>query len=63
MKQKHCSKEWGFEKFVAKKTGRFVDAKTHKKKHLLKILKGKDTTELKSLEANTQTKHLPEKNS
>ena len=40
--------KWGCEKFMKKKTGRFVDAKTNKKEtHQAKDRKGKDTTELK----------------
>ena len=50
----------GFEKFVAKKTGRFVDAKPTKETHS-QDLKGKDTTEAQSPRQNTQTKHLPAK--
>ena len=53
------SKEWGFEKFIAKKTGRFIDAKANKKEtHQAKSRKGKDTTELKKPEAKYQNKAL-----
>ena len=39
---------WGCEKFMKKKTGRFVDAKTNKKEtHQAKDRKGNETTELK----------------
>lgn len=40
--------EWGFEKFIAKKTGRFVTATVDPKdKHQAKDRKGNDSTELK----------------
>src|SRR6056300_1608941 len=39
--------KWGCEKFMKKKTGRFVDANTNKKeKHQAKDRKGKDTAEI-----------------
>lgn len=42
------SKEWGFEKFVAKKTGRFVTSDTKpKESHQSVNRKGQDTAELK----------------
>ena len=51
--------EWGFEKFVAKKTGRFVDANTNKKeKHQAKDRKGKETTELKKPDPKYQNRAL-----
>ena len=50
---------WGCEKFIKKKTGRFVDAKTNKKeKHQAKDRKGKDTAELKKPDAQYQNKAL-----
>jgi hypothetical protein len=50
---------WGVEKFIKKKTGRFVDANTNKKeKHQAKDRKGKDTTELKKPDAKYQNKAL-----
>ena len=40
--------EWGCEKFMKKKTGRFIDTKTKpKESHQAKDRKGKDSTELK----------------
>jgi MoaA/NifB/PqqE/SkfB family radical SAM enzyme len=40
--------EWGCEKFMKKKTGRFIDAKTNKKEtHQAKDRKGNETTKLK----------------
>lgn len=54
----------GFEKFIAKKTGRFVDAKTNKKeKHQAKDRKGKDTAELKKPDAQYQNKALTKQES
>ena len=55
--------KWGVEKFMKKKTGRFVDAKTNKKEtHQAKDRKGKDTTEpQKALKKNIKTKLLPSK--
>ncbi len=45
---KKLSEEWGFEKFIAKKTGRFITAKSEKKdKHQAVDKKGNKTTELK----------------
>ena len=53
------AKEWGVEKFMKKKTGRFVDAKTNKKeKHQAKDRKGKDTAELKKPDEKYQNKAL-----
>ena len=49
--------KWGVEKFMKKKTGRFVDEKTNKKEtHQAKDRKGKDTTEPKARRKNIQTK-------
>jgi len=51
--------EWGFEKFIAKKTGRFVTAKTDaKEKHQAKDRKGKETTELKKPDLKYQNRAL-----
>ena len=51
--------EWGVEKFMKKKTGRFVDAKTNKKEtHQAKDRKGKNTTELKKPDTKYQNKAL-----
>jgi len=51
--------EWGCEKFMKKKTGRFVDAKTNKKeKHQAKDRKGKDSAELKKPDTKYQNKAL-----
>jgi len=51
--------EWGCEKFMKKKTGRFIDAKSNKKeKHQAKDRKGKDTAELKKPEEKYQNKAL-----
>jgi MoaA/NifB/PqqE/SkfB family radical SAM enzyme len=45
---RELSKSWGFEKFVAKKTGRFVTADSEKKEsHQAVNRKGQTTTELK----------------
>jgi len=42
------AKEWGFEKFIAKKTGRFVDANTNRKdSHQAVNRKGQKTSEIK----------------
>jgi len=50
---------WGCEKFMKKKTGRFIDAKTNKKeKHQAKDRKGKDTAEIKKPDAKYQNKAL-----
>ena len=58
------AKEWGFEKFVAKKTGRFVDAKTNKKEsHQAKDRKGKNTAEIKKPDAKYQNKALTKQES
>ena len=54
----------GCEKFIAKKTGRFVDAKTNKKEsHQAKDRKGKDTAELKKPDAKYQNKALTKQES
>jgi len=51
--------EWGFEKFVAKKTGRFVDANTNKKeKHQAKDRKGEETAEIKKPSKEYQNRAL-----
>ena len=51
--------KWGCEKFMKKKTGRFIDTKSNKKeKHQAKDRKGKDTAELKKPEAKYQNKAL-----
>ena len=53
------SKEWGFEKFVAKKTGRFITQDSKKKEtHQAKDRKGKDTAELKKPDEKYQNKAL-----
>jgi len=53
------AKEWGVEKFMKKKTGRFIDAKTNKKeKHQAKDRKGKDSAELKKPDTKYQNKAL-----
>ena len=53
------SKQKGFERFIAKKTGRFIDANSNKKeKHQAKNRKGQDTTTLKKPEAKYQNKAL-----
>ena len=53
------SKKLGFEKFVAKKTGRFVTAKTNaKQQHQAKDRKGNDTAELKKPKQEYQNKAL-----
>ena len=50
---------WGCEKFIKKKTGRFVDAKTNKKeKHQAKDRRGNDTAELKKPDTKYQNKAL-----
>ena len=51
--------EWGVERFMKKKTGRFIDTNSNKKeKHQAKDRKGKDTAELKKPEAKYQNKAL-----
>tara|TARA_B110000305_G_scaffold233967_1_gene291281 strand:- start:569 stop:1636 length:1068 start_codon:yes stop_codon:yes gene_type:complete len=51
--------KWGCEKFMKKKTGRFVDTNTNKKeKHQAKDRKGKDTAELKKPDTKYQNKAL-----
>ena len=53
------SKQWGFEKFVAKKTGRFINAKSDKKdKHQAKDKKGNNTAEIKKPDEKYQNKAL-----
>jgi MoaA/NifB/PqqE/SkfB family radical SAM enzyme len=53
------SKEWGFEKFVAKKTGRFVTANSEKKdNHQAVNRKGEKTAELKKPDDKYQNKAL-----
>jgi MoaA/NifB/PqqE/SkfB family radical SAM enzyme len=53
------SQQWGFEKFVAKKTGRFINAKSDKKdKHQAKDKKGNKTAEIKKPDAKYQNKAL-----
>ena len=55
---------WGCEKFIKKKTGRFVDAKTNKKEtHKAKDRKGNDTTELKKPKEEYQNKALTKQQS
>jgi len=50
---------WGCEKFMKKKTGRFIDTNSNKKeKHQAKDRKGKDTAELKKPDAKYQNKAL-----
>tara|TARA_B100000003_G_scaffold181927_1_gene174063 strand:- start:31 stop:1107 length:1077 start_codon:yes stop_codon:yes gene_type:complete len=49
------SKEWGFEKFVAKKTGRFITQDSKKKEtHQAVTKKGKTSTELKKPDSKYQ---------
>ena len=51
--------EWGCEKFIAKKTGRFITADSKKKEsHQAVNRKGKETTELKKPDAKYQNKAL-----
>lgn len=51
--------EWGVERFMKKKTGRFIDTNSNKKeKHQAKDRKGKDTAELKKPEEKYQNKAL-----
>ena len=53
------SKQWGFEKFVSKKTGRFVTAKSEKKEsHQAVDRKGNKTTEIKKPDEKYQNKAL-----
>jgi len=53
------AKEWGVEKFMKKKTGRFIDTNSNKKeKHQAKDRKGQDSAELKKPEAKYQNKAL-----
>ena len=56
---KKIANEWGFEKFVAKKTGRFVTSKTEKKdSHQAVSRKGQATTKLKKPDAKYQNRAL-----
>ena len=51
--------KWGCEKFMKKKTGRFIDTNSNKKeKHQAKDRKGKDTAELKKPDTKYQNKAL-----
>lgn len=51
--------EWGCEKFMKKKTGRFVDANTNKKEaHQAKNRKGQESTNLKKPDTKYQNKAL-----
>ncbi len=51
--------KWGVEKFMKKKTGRFIDTNSNKKeKHQAKSRKGKDTAELKKPKEKYQNKAL-----
>ena len=53
------AKEWGCEKFIPKKTGRFVTATSKKKdSHQAVNRKGNETTELRKPEAKYQNKSL-----
>ena len=53
------SKEWGFEKFVAKKTGRFITQDSKKKEtHQAVNKKGKASTELKKPDPKYQNKAI-----
>jgi MoaA/NifB/PqqE/SkfB family radical SAM enzyme len=53
------SKQWGFEKFVAKKTGRFITSTSKKKEsHQAVDRKGNETTELKKPDEKYQNKAL-----
>mgnify|MGYP001462893035 FL=1 len=55
----NLAKQWGCEKFIKKKTGRFVDAKTNKKEsHQAKNKKGKETAKLKKPDVKYQNKAL-----
>lgn len=56
---KALSKDWGFEKFVTKKTGRFVDANTNKKEqHQAVSRKGEETATLKKPDEKYQNRAL-----
>ncbi len=56
---KKLSEEWGFEKFIAKKTGRFITQDSKKKeKHQAVSKKGAVTTELKKPDKKYQNKAL-----
>ena len=53
------SKEWGFERFVAKKTGRFITAQSDKKEqHQAVNRKGEKTAELKKPDEKYQNRAL-----
>ena len=54
---KLVAKQWGVEKFVSKKTGRFISAKSEKKEqHQAVNRKGQDTTTLKKPDVKYQNK-------
>ena len=56
---KLVAKQWGVEKFVSKKTGRFISAKSEKKEqHQAVNRKGQDTTTLKKPDVKYQNKEL-----
>ena len=56
---KALSETWGFERFVAKKTGRFVTSKSQKKEsHQAVNRKGEKTTEIKKPKPEYQNKAL-----
>ena len=56
--------EWGCEKFMKKKTGRFIDTNSNKKeKHQSKDRKGKDSAELKKPDKKYQNKALTKQES
>ena len=56
--------EWGCEKFMKKKTGRFIDTNSNKKeKHQSKDRKGKDSAELKKPDEKYQNKALTKQES
>jgi len=53
------AEKWGCERFIPKKTGRFITANSKKKEsHQAKDRKGKETTELKKPDAKYQNKAL-----
>ena len=56
---KLVAKQWGVEKFVSKKTGRFISAKSEKKEqHQAVNRKGQETTTLKKPDVKYQNKEL-----
>ena len=58
-KQEHYPEQKGFEKFVAKKTGRFISSQSVKKEqHQAVNKKGKETTLLKKPEERYQNKAI-----